>query len=50
MAYLCSRSSPRRQKIVLVRIAPVSSVGVAKRRRVRALAQKRAVVMPIHPL
>ena len=49
MAYLCSRSSPRRQKIVLVRMAPVSGVGVAKRRMVRALAQKRVVVMPIHP-
>ena len=35
---------------MLVRIAPVSSVGVAKRRMVRALAQKRVVVMPIHPL
>ena len=49
VAYLCSRSSPRRQKIVLVRMAPVSGVGVVKRRMVRALAQKRVVVMPIHP-
>ena len=36
VAYLCSRNSPRRQKAVLVRM-------------VRALAQKRVVVMPIHP-
>ena len=34
---------------MLVRMMLVSGVGVAKRRMVRALAQKRVVVMPIHP-
>ena len=35
---------------MLARMVPVSGVGVVKRRMVRALAQKRVVVMPIHPL